>query len=190
MPRPPVRPEDRQRVARACQTCKSSKKRCDGAQPCGSCSKKGLGDVCRYVPGRRGSSHRSRRSAAGRSSRVGGEDVCDNDDLSDVASSPSAAWGSYSESNPEVARVLPNPRVRGVIEEEGVDADDVLDGSNDTRSSSQQPAVMLSSSSGERGMRVLLCILPPENQTWRLFKGFSSGVQTPWQLVPLCLDRR
>ncbi|KAL5869311.1 hypothetical protein ACKVWC_010057 [Pyricularia oryzae] len=150
MPRPPVRPEDRQRVARACQTCKSSKKRCDGAQPCGSCSKKGLGDVCRYVPGRRGSSHRSRRSAAGRSSRVGGEDVCDNDDLSDVASSPSAAWGSYSESNPEVARVLPNPRVRGVIEEEGVDADDVLDGSNDTRSSSQQPAVMLSSSSGER----------------------------------------
>ncbi|TLD24118.1 hypothetical protein PspLS_06386 [Pyricularia sp. CBS 133598] len=152
MPRPPVRPEDRQRVARACQTCKASKKRCDGVQPCGSCSKKGLGDICRYVPGRRGSSHKSRRSAASRNSnRASVEDVCDNEDVSDVASSPSAVWGSYCESNnPEATRVVPNPRVRGVVEEEGIDVDDVLDSSNDTRSSSQQPAVMLSSSSGER----------------------------------------
>ncbi|KAI6354084.1 hypothetical protein MCOR25_008753 [Pyricularia grisea] len=152
MPRPPVRPEDRQRVARACQTCKASKKRCDGVRPCGSCSKKGLGEICRYVPGRRGSSHRSRRPPATSSNRVSGEDECDNDDVSDVVSSPSAAWGSYCESNPEVTRVLPNPRVRGVIEEEEeIGADDAgLDSSIDTRCSSQQPAVMLSSSSGER----------------------------------------
>ncbi|TLS27423.1 hypothetical protein PpBr36_04239 [Pyricularia pennisetigena] len=151
MPRPPVRPEDRQRVARACQTCKASKKRCDGIRPCGSCSRKGLGEICRYVPGRRGSSYKARRPAVSGNNRAGGEDVCDNADGPDLTSSPSAVWGSYCESNPEVTRVLPNSNPsRDANGEDGVGGDDAgLDSSNDTRSSSQQPALMLSSSSGE-----------------------------------------
>ncbi|KAL1841482.1 hypothetical protein VTK73DRAFT_3479 [Phialemonium thermophilum] len=54
MPRPRVKPHDRLRSARACDTCKSSKKRCDGALPCNLCSRKGLADTCAYTaPSRR-----------------------------------------------------------------------------------------------------------------------------------------
>ncbi|KAF2031998.1 hypothetical protein EK21DRAFT_19689, partial [Setomelanomma holmii] len=53
MPRRPVNPQYRQRVVRACDRCKSSKKRCDGKQPCKSCEKKGYEGVCHYTAGRR-----------------------------------------------------------------------------------------------------------------------------------------
>lgn len=53
MPRRPVKPQDRQRVVRACDQCKSSKKRCDGSQPCSPCQKKGYDGVCHYTAGRR-----------------------------------------------------------------------------------------------------------------------------------------
>jgi hypothetical protein len=53
MPRRPVKPQDRQRVVRACDTCKASKKRCDGNQPCSACEKKGAGDACHFTVGRR-----------------------------------------------------------------------------------------------------------------------------------------
>ncbi|KAL6704590.1 hypothetical protein ACN47E_008100 [Coniothyrium glycines] len=53
MPRRPVKPQDRQRIARACDACKASKKRCDGCRPCRSCDKKGHHDTCHYTPGRR-----------------------------------------------------------------------------------------------------------------------------------------
>ncbi|KAF1932448.1 uncharacterized protein M421DRAFT_54743 [Didymella exigua CBS 183.55] len=53
MPRRPVKPQDRQRVVRACDQCKSSKKRCDGSQPCSACQKKGYDGFCHYTAGRR-----------------------------------------------------------------------------------------------------------------------------------------
>ncbi|OHF03077.1 hypothetical protein CORC01_01461 [Colletotrichum orchidophilum] len=42
MPRPPVRPEDRKRSTRACTACRATKKRCDAAQPCRPCVKRGV----------------------------------------------------------------------------------------------------------------------------------------------------
>ena len=56
MPRPRVRPEDRQRAPKACEPCKIAKKRCDSATPCGSCVKKGTVPSCTYAisRGRRG----------------------------------------------------------------------------------------------------------------------------------------
>ncbi|KAH6637944.1 hypothetical protein C7974DRAFT_390570 [Boeremia exigua] len=53
MPRRPVKPQDRQRVVRACDQCKASKKRCDGDQPCKPCQKKGCDSICHYTAGRR-----------------------------------------------------------------------------------------------------------------------------------------
>lgn len=53
MPRQPVKPQDRQRVVRACDQCKASKKRCDGSQPCRPCQKKGYDCGCHYTAGRR-----------------------------------------------------------------------------------------------------------------------------------------
>jgi hypothetical protein len=53
MPRRPVKPQDRQRVVRACDQCKASKKRCDGGQPCKPCQKKGYDCDCHYTAGRR-----------------------------------------------------------------------------------------------------------------------------------------
>lgn len=48
MPRAKVKPEERQRVERACQSCKSSKKRCDGQEPCALCAKQNKADACTY----------------------------------------------------------------------------------------------------------------------------------------------
>ncbi|OAP56024.1 hypothetical protein AYL99_10176 [Fonsecaea erecta] len=49
MPRPKVRPEDRQRSAKACLPCKASKKRCDAQQPCSNCVRRRTPSSCRYV---------------------------------------------------------------------------------------------------------------------------------------------
>lgn len=48
MPRPKVRPEDRQRTYKACLLCKSSKIRCDSESPCASCVKRGRASSCVY----------------------------------------------------------------------------------------------------------------------------------------------
>ncbi|KAK8923240.1 Filamentous growth regulator 27 [Metarhizium anisopliae] len=37
-----------QRCSRACDTCKKRKERCDGRQPCGRCSERGVEDKCRF----------------------------------------------------------------------------------------------------------------------------------------------
>lgn len=49
MPRPRVRPEDRQRAAKACLPCKSSKKRCDAQQPCSNCVRRRAASSCSYA---------------------------------------------------------------------------------------------------------------------------------------------
>lgn len=48
MPRPKVRPENRQRSCRACLACKASKIRCDARDPCGSCLRRDQGNTCVY----------------------------------------------------------------------------------------------------------------------------------------------
>jgi hypothetical protein len=48
MPRPKVRPENRQRVSRACLACKASKIRCDSQQPCAACVRREHGSSCVY----------------------------------------------------------------------------------------------------------------------------------------------
>ncbi|OCT52788.1 fungal specific transcription factor domain protein [Cladophialophora carrionii] len=46
MPRPRVKDEDRKRVARACDTCKRRKEKCDGQQPCLLCKRRGREPEC------------------------------------------------------------------------------------------------------------------------------------------------
>lgn len=67
MPRPKVKPQDRQRSIRACDTCKASKKRCDANQPCRLCLKKGTQDSCVYSPTTRDRRRRHSQSTTSRS---------------------------------------------------------------------------------------------------------------------------
>lgn len=65
MPRPKVKPEDRQRCALACIPCKRLKIRCDARSPCSTCIKRGREDGCVYqdVSERKANHGRRRRSA-------------------------------------------------------------------------------------------------------------------------------
>ncbi len=49
MPRPRVKDEDRKRVARACDTCKRRKEKCDGQQPCLLCKRRGREPECIFT---------------------------------------------------------------------------------------------------------------------------------------------
>lgn len=53
MPRPKVRPEDRQRSSKACLPCQASKIRCDSHTPCTSCLRRGRSSACKYAESRR-----------------------------------------------------------------------------------------------------------------------------------------
>lgn len=44
-----MKPQDRQRSARACLPCKASKIRCDAASPCGPCCKRERTSACVYL---------------------------------------------------------------------------------------------------------------------------------------------
>lgn len=52
MPRPRVKDEDRKRVARACDTCKRRKEKCDGNQPCLLCRRRNREGECVFTEGR------------------------------------------------------------------------------------------------------------------------------------------
>lgn len=71
MPRPPVPPEQRQRVSKACDICKASKRRCDARLPCSACVKRNATDACSYSqPGRQkrpADSNHTSTEASGRS---------------------------------------------------------------------------------------------------------------------------
>lgn len=49
MPRPRVRPEDRQRSSKACLPCQTSKIRCDSQSPCMSCARRDRAHACTYI---------------------------------------------------------------------------------------------------------------------------------------------
>jgi len=65
MPRPRVKDEDRKRVARACDTCKRRKEKCDGQQPCLLCKRRGREPECVFTDAysRRGVNHHHHRSS-------------------------------------------------------------------------------------------------------------------------------
>jgi hypothetical protein len=51
MPRPKVSDENRRRVAHACDNCKRRKEKCDGANPCNLCRRRGREPECHYSDG-------------------------------------------------------------------------------------------------------------------------------------------
>ncbi|KAH8699264.1 hypothetical protein BGW36DRAFT_294939 [Talaromyces proteolyticus] len=57
MPRPKVRPEDRQRSSKACLPCQASKIRCDSQSPCMSCMRRDRASTCSYNETSRRRSH-------------------------------------------------------------------------------------------------------------------------------------
>lgn len=62
MPRPKVRPEDRQRTSKACLPCQASKIRCDSQTPCISCVRRDRSAACTYVETQRRRLPRARRT--------------------------------------------------------------------------------------------------------------------------------
>ena len=48
MPRPRIRPENRQRAYKACSSCKALKKRCDSQMPCAMCVRRNCASTCSY----------------------------------------------------------------------------------------------------------------------------------------------
>lgn len=152
MPRPKVKPQDRQRSVRACDACKASKKRCDANQPCRLCLKKGTQDTCTYTPTAR--DRRSRHSqsapsqassiavavAAGESSQAGPRPI-----LSGPFQRPEAPFGTQSPA-------LHDPHVELVDEDAESETDYVPDSRDSVDRTTEQRPVMLYSSSGDKGM--------------------------------------
>lgn len=148
MPRRPVKPEDRQRVARACDQCKASKKRCNGNQPCDACRKKESSETCHYTRGRR--RHPLPRRSSITSQNVGMADVNSSGSMISVGESivsPMSSWNVHGQSL----------RSSGSVDGNEVDGHDGLEHGFDDEaqtSSSEgidQPPLMLSSVNGEKG---------------------------------------
>ncbi|KAF2451786.1 hypothetical protein P171DRAFT_493328 [Karstenula rhodostoma CBS 690.94] len=114
MPRRPVKPEDRQRVARACDQCKASKKRCNGIQPCDACRKKGDSETCHYTRGRR--RHPLPRQSSITPQNVGIVDFNSSGNRSSVGESmvsPVSSWNVQGQS----------VRSSGSVISDGIDVD-------------------------------------------------------------------
>jgi hypothetical protein len=149
MPRRPVKPQDRQRVVRACDACKASKKRCDGNQPCIACAKKGADDACHFTVGRR--HHPLPRHILPSSQPPQQEQTCPvtyRNAGDEAIASQNLPWNvavsqtmSPNSIGTEYAGTLEQPRSEGSM------VDDTQESSS---GSTEQPAVMLSSVIGEK----------------------------------------
>jgi hypothetical protein len=146
MPRRPVKPQDRQRVVRACDACKVSKKRCDGNQPCISCAKKGAGDACHFTVGRR--HHPLPRHILPSSQRPQREQICP---MTYRSASDEAITSRNLPRDVTVSQTMSSNSIdSGTLEQprsEGSMADDAQESSCGP---TEQPAVMLSSVIGEK----------------------------------------
>lgn len=155
MPRPKVKPQDRQRSARACDACKASKKRCDADQPCRLCVKKGTQDTCTFTPTPR--DRRSRHSES-KSSRATSIAVATDGSPSDTRSVPT---GPPQRSRAQFGDGPPASQDAEVdeVEDEDVDSetDYVTDSRNSVERTNQQQPLMLQSSNGDKGIKQ-----PPE----------------------------
>jgi hypothetical protein len=150
MPRRPVKPEDRQRVARACDQCKASKKRCNGSEPCDACGKKGNPDTCHYTRGRRSHPLPRRSSISSQNAvLVDSHSRGNRNFTSGSLVSPISSWNGHGH----------GARSYGSVTSGEIDVDD-HDGpapgfDDETQTSSSegmdQPPLMLSSVNGEKG---------------------------------------
>lgn len=128
MPRPRVRPEDRQRAPKACEPCKIAKKRCDSTLPCRTCVKKGIVPSCTYATSHGRGSSRWQRSRG--------------DDLGSVVS-----HASSSELRPDAR----GSGSGGDVERPSSTPSGLQTPQSANMPTSQSPLMMLSSS-GENGM--------------------------------------
>lgn len=151
MPRRPVNPQDRQRVVRACDSCKASKKRCDGVQPCSPCRKKSQDDTCHYTSGRRHhplpqrNSISSQRQVSLEESHLG-SDI--HHPTGDTLLSPNSSWGIHDSGAISPGDISANYTQLRDQHRSGRLNDGTRESSSDVMG---QPPVMLSSVSGEKG---------------------------------------
>lgn len=141
MPRPKVKPQDRQRSARACDACKASKKRCDANQPCRLCLKKGAQDSCTYTPTPRDKRSRQSRSESRASS------------FTAVSGSLSTGLGSSQPQTQPGRRPSAPVGPRAYTSDEDVDSEtDDIEDAKDSVEKRAQRSVMLDSSNGDKGL--------------------------------------
>lgn len=140
MPRPKVKPQDRQRSARACDACKASKKRCDANQPCRLCLKKGTQDSCTFTPTPRDRRCRRTRSASQTASFTTGPSNLSTDRRS---SQPQ----TESDVRPNAPLV---PQVYGSDDQIDSESDDIEDARDGIETRAQR-SVMLDNLNGDRG---------------------------------------
>lgn len=145
MPRPKVKPQDRQRSARACDSCKASKKRCDANQPCRLCIKKGTQDTCTFTPTPRDRRSRHTRSTSQVASFATGPSTLSTDGRSIQSTQPQP-----QPSIPPNARL--NGQARGSDEDSDSETDDLEDSRGCIEKRAQRP-VMLDNSNGDKGTR-------------------------------------
>lgn len=150
MPRPKVKPQDRQRSAKACDACKASKKRCDANQPCRLCVKKGTQDTCTFTPTAR-DRRSSRRSASNLSQAKAGSVVTDvsSVEFGSVLAGPSQR---PTQSSDQSLASLDAEGDEEVDEDVDSETDYVPDSRDSVERTNQQRPLMLSSSSGDKGI--------------------------------------
>lgn len=157
MPRPKVKPQDRQRSVRACDACKASKKRCDANQPCRLCLKKGTQDTCTYTPTARDKRSRPSLQQSDTATSATGShpkpvSVANENSPTDFRS---ILTGSTQRSRHHFGDREP---VQQEKDDDIPDADDDADSETEENSESRnsvekstQKPVMLASSSGDKG---------------------------------------
>ena len=153
MPRAPVKPQDRQRIGRACDSCKVSKKRCNGHQPCVTCEKKGHHNVCHYTVDRRHNPRPRHNSAVSRQHSCS----MSHSNMTGDADDPTSSNLLLDITDGTIV----SPRSMGSNYMDALDRHGSESAINDTTrdSSSEplcQPPVMLASVSGDKGKRALI----------------------------------
>jgi len=147
MPRQPVKPQDRRRVARACEQCKASKKRCNGVQPCNTCKKKSQHGFCHYTAGWRHHAlpHHSSSSARMSATRL----ASDGDATNGAMLSPNSTWG-FQGAGAISSGTMDDSSAEGFRQQgyEDIVDDDMPESPT---GATNLPPVMLSSMSGEKG---------------------------------------
>lgn len=157
MPRPKVKPQDRQRSAKACDACKASKKRCDANQPCRLCVKKGTQDTCTFTP-----TARDRRSQRSGSKVSQANSIAVANDVSSVDFGSVLAGPSQGSAADFGDRSLTSQDAEGddiVDEDAGSETDYVPESRQSVERTDQQRPLMLSSSSGDKGIKHFLYLI-------------------------------
>lgn len=155
MPRPKVKPQDRQRSVKACDACKASKKRCDARQPCRLCLKKGTPDTCNYTPTSR---DRRRRHSQSDISQTNSIAVAAGDFPTggSIIALPSQRPSVQLSSQPP-ALLVQHPQVQAVEDDAESETDYVPDSRNSVERTTEQRPALLYNSSGDKGISSSRC---------------------------------